>query len=81
MAEVHLPERVAPITGGTLRLHVEATDYRGMIAALEARFPGLAEALEADHAVAIDGDIIDQPLLEALAPDSEIHFLARLGGG
>jgi hypothetical protein len=81
VARVHLPELVDPLVGGERRLEIDAEDYRGLMAALEARFPGLTDVLERDHAVVIDGDIIDQPLLEAVAPDSEIHFIARLGGG
>jgi hypothetical protein len=51
------------------------------MAELEARWPGLRAAIEEDMAVVIDGDIIDTPLLEPLAEDSEVHFMARLGGG
>ena len=32
-------------------------------------------------AVAIDGEIYNDPLLEAVEPDSEVHFLPRVGGG
>lgn len=56
-------------------------DYRGLIAALESRFPGIRDAIEQDFAVVIDGDIINDPLLERIDPDSEIHFLHRIGGG
>jgi hypothetical protein len=32
-------------------------------------------------AVAIDGEIIHDPFLEAVGPDSEVHFLFRISGG
>jgi hypothetical protein len=32
-------------------------------------------------AVAIDGEIFNDPMLEAVGPDSEVHFLPRVGGG
>jgi hypothetical protein len=32
-------------------------------------------------AVAIDGEIIEDPLLEPIRPESEIHFLPRISGG
>jgi hypothetical protein len=32
-------------------------------------------------AVAIDGDIIVDPLLEPIGPDSEVHFLHFVAGG
>ena len=41
----------------------------------------LEAALVRDKAFVLDGEILDSPLLEAVAPDSEIHFLPRLGGG
>jgi len=31
--------------------------------------------------VAIDGEITNEPLLEPLEPESEVHFLPRVGGG
>lgn len=81
MAKVHLPQRVAHLVGGALVHEIDAEDYRAMMAALEARFPGLPEVLEKDHAVVLDGDIIETPLLEVLAADTEVHFITRLGGG
>jgi hypothetical protein len=81
MARVHLPQALDPLTGGVRELAVEAADYRGMMQALDAEFPGVRAAIDGDMAVVIDGDIIDQPLLEALRADSEVHFIARLGGG
>ena len=53
---------------------------RRLLAELERRFPGLGEAL-AGAAVAIDGEIFPDPLLEPVGPDSEVHFLPRVGGG
>ncbi len=81
MATVHLPQRVAHLVGDALVHAIDAPDYRSMMAALDARFPGLRAALEKDHAVVLDGDIIEEPLLEALSDDTEVHFITRLGGG
>lgn len=81
MAKVHLPQRVAPLVGDALVHEIDAEDYRSMMAALEACFPGLRLALEKDHAVVLDGDIIETPLLEAIEADTEVHFITRLGGG
>lgn len=53
---------------------------RGLLAELERRFPGLGEALR-EAAVAIDGEIVPDALLEPLEPASEVHFLPRVGGG
>ena len=81
MARVHLPDQTRQLCDGQAEVTVDAPDYRHLIAQLEARFPGFHAAIDGRMAVVIDGDIIDTPLLEPLAPDSEVHFIARLGGG
>jgi molybdopterin converting factor small subunit len=53
---------------------------RELLAELERRFPGLGAAL-AGSAVAIDGEIFPDPLLEPVGKGSEVHFLPRVGGG
>jgi sulfur-carrier protein len=75
-----LPRALRDRTGGSDRVRVEAADVRRLLAELERRFPGLGEAL-AGAAVAIDGEIFPDPLLEPVGPDSEVHFLPRVGGG
>ena len=50
-------------------------------AALEERFPGIGPELEREMAVAIDGEIYQDPFLETIAPESEVYFLPRIGGG
>jgi aspartokinase-like uncharacterized kinase len=81
LAKVHLPRAVAHLVGGALVHEIDAEDYRGMMAVLDARWPGLRLELEKDHAVVLDGDIIDAPLLEAVGEGTEVHFITRLGGG
>jgi molybdopterin converting factor small subunit len=60
---------------------VDALSYRELVTALEKRYPDLAADTLRKMAIAIDGEIIHDPLLEQLAPDSEIHFLYRISGG
>ena len=81
MARVVLPQQLHGLTGGEAELDLAVDDYRALIAALEARYPGISAAIGQDFAVVIDGDIINDPLLERIDPDSEIHFLHRIGGG
>ena len=78
---MHLPRAVAHLVGGVLVHEIDAEDYRGMMAVLDDRWPGLRTELEKDHAVVLDGDIIETPLLEAVGPATEVHFITRLGGG
>jgi molybdopterin converting factor small subunit len=75
-----LPRTLRDRAGGSERVRVEASDVRRLLAELERRFPGLGEAL-AGAAVAIDGEIYPDPLLEPVGPESEVHFLPRVGGG
>ncbi|HSG90785.1 MAG TPA: MoaD/ThiS family protein [Pseudomonadales bacterium] len=81
MARVHLPQQLHHLTGDVREVVLDVPDYRALISALEARFAGCRALIDGRMAVVIDGDIIDTPLLERLAPDSEVHFLPRVGGG
>jgi len=68
-------------SGGQTEFDIEAVNVRRLIAALEERFPGIGPELEREMAVAIDGEIYQDPFLETIAPDSEVYFLPRIGGG
>jgi molybdopterin converting factor small subunit len=80
VAWVEIPPRLREHTHGRGRLEVEAANVRALLAALDERFPGLGEIL-GSAAIAIDGEIINDPLLEPIDPDSEVHFLPKIGGG
>lgn len=62
-------------------INVDAADVRMLIKKLDQQFPGLAAKLQSNHAVAIDGEIFADPLLETLEPDSEVFFLPAIEGG
>jgi molybdopterin converting factor small subunit len=81
MALVVIPRALRDRTGGLERLEVAAPDVRRLLAELERRYPGLGEALARDTSVAIDGEILPDPLLEPVGPESEVHFLPRVAGG
>jgi molybdopterin converting factor small subunit len=81
VALVVIPRALRDRTGGREQLEVTAPDVRGLLAELERRYPGLGEALSRDTAVAIDGEILPDPLLEPVGPESEVHFLPRVAGG
>lgn len=81
MARVYLPQALHHLSGGAASLDVVVEDYRALLAELERRFPGLRAAIERDFVLVLDGDIINDPLLETIAADSEVHFLHRIGGG
>jgi len=80
MARVVLPRQLAESAGADFELEIPARDVRELLAELDRRFPGLGSRL-GENAIAIDGEIIQEPLLEPIAPESEVHFLPPIGGG
>jgi molybdopterin converting factor small subunit len=68
-------------TGGLAELDIEAENYPALVAALEARFPGLGGHVEKRMAVAINGVIHQDPGAIPLAPDAEVCLIPRIGGG
>ena len=66
MARVVLPSSLARYTGGVTELEVEATDIRGVIRALEARYAGIGRELEEGMAVAVDAQIHQDDLFAAV---------------
>ena len=79
MAQVILSGELAAIAG-VREARIDAVTVRALLRELEQQFPALAGRLD-ELAIAIDGEIIQAPLLETLAPDSEVHFLAPIEGG
>lgn len=67
--------------GGETEFNIDAADVRMLVTLLETRFPGIKAELEREMAVAIDGEIFQDPFLERIAPGSEVYFLPRIGGG
>lgn len=69
------------VTGGATTLEIDAADYQTLVEALDARYPGFAEAVATRVMVSIDGEIYQDPLLEPISPHSEVFFLPQLEGG
>ena len=69
-------------TGGQKEFDIQARNLRGVIKALDDRFPGLGEHLEEETTVAIDGEIHDEPgYFQQVREGSEIFFIPKLEGG
>ena len=81
MAHVVVGSECWPLTGGVSSLEVEARTVRGLIEALDARFPGLGLFIDARMAFAIDGVIHQDAWFAVLAPDSEVVLIPKIGGG
>lgn len=68
-------------TGGVKEFAIEASNLRGILKAMEARFPGLAEILEEETSIAIDGEIHELLYSQPIRPGCEVFFIPRIEGG
>ena len=80
MAHVTLTGNLRQYTGGVAELEVDAASVRQLFARLSRDFPALAPHLEG-LAVAIDGQIYQDALLQEIAAGSEVHILPQIAGG
>ena len=81
MAHVVLIGNLRQYTGGVTELDISAASVRQLFAKLSERFPELGPHLEEGLAVAIDGQIYQDALLEPIADGSEVHVLPQIAGG
>jgi hypothetical protein len=81
MPRVVLPSDLARFTGGASELEVAALNYRALVAELCERFPDLTVTQVRKFAIAIDGMIVQEPMLETFRPDSEVVLVAKIAGG
>jgi molybdopterin converting factor small subunit len=81
MARVVVGSECWPFTGGASTFDLEAATVRDLIAALDARFPGLGEFIDRKMAFAIDGEIHQDAWFSPIAPDSEVVLIPKIGGG
>jgi hypothetical protein len=81
MARVVLVGNLAQLTGGVVEFQIPATSVRHLFRELTARHPAIGPHLEEGVAVAIDGQIYQDALLEPIGPDSEVFLLPQIAGG
>ena len=81
MARVVLVGNLAQITGGVAEFDLSATSVKQLFQQLIALHPALGRHLEDGVAVAIDGQIYQDSLLEPSGPDSEVFLLPQIAGG
>ena len=68
-------------TGGVKEFAIEAATMRGVLKAMDVRFPGLGEILEEETSVAIDGEIHEVVYTQPIRPGCEVFFIPRIEGG
>lgn len=81
MAHVTLIGNLRRFTGGVSELEIEANSIRQLFARLAELHPELAPHLEDGLAVAIDGQIYQDTLIQPIEPDSEVQILPQIAGG
>ncbi len=82
MARVVLTSDMArQYTSGQTEIEVEGANVRAIVRALEDLYPGLGERVQTEMAIAIDGELFQDPYLESVEPDSELFVLPKIGGG
>ena len=81
MVHLLLPPECGPFTDGVTEVDVEADTVGRLIAALEARFPGLGEFVDRRMAIAIDGEIHQNSWTSSIGPASEVYLIPKIGGG
>ena len=81
MARVVLVGNLAQITGGVAEFVLPATSVRELFRQLADLHPALERHLEEGVAVAIDGQIYQDALLEPISPDSEVFVMPQIAGG
>jgi sulfur-carrier protein len=68
-------------TGGVTEFAVNAKNLRGVIKEMDAKFPGLAETLEEETTVAVDGELFEIDFLVPVRPGVEVFFIPKIEGG
>lgn len=80
MAVVIFSSELQKFTGEE-RIELAVSTYRQLVDRILGRYPDMPSEEITEKAVSIDGMIIQDPLLDRVAPDSEVHFLDRISGG
>jgi molybdopterin converting factor small subunit len=81
MARVVLIGNLAQLAGGVAEFDLPATSVKQLFELLAERHPALGPHLDDGVAVAIDGQIYQDSLLEPIGPDSEVFVLPQIAGG
>jgi hypothetical protein len=68
-------------TGGLKEFDIEARNIRGIIKALDERFPGIGEFLAEETTVAIDGELHEAADFQPLREGCEVFFLPKIDAG
>jgi sulfur-carrier protein len=79
--KVVLVGNLTQLTGGVAEFVLSATSVQQLFRQLSELHPALGPHLEEGVAVAIDGQIYQDALLEPIGADSEVFILPQIAGG
>ncbi len=78
---VSISERVRSFTGGQGAFEVEAATIRKLLAELDRLYPGLGTHVDANMAIAVDGEITQDDHGMSLAGAKEVVLIPKISGG
>ena len=81
MARVVLVGNLAQVTGGVSEFRLAAPSVKHLFQQLTELHPELGPHLHDGVAVAIDGQIYQDSLLQPIGPDAEVYLLPQIAGG
>ncbi len=81
MARVTLVGNLVQLAGGVAEYDLPVTSVKQLFEQLAELHPMLGRHLEEGVAVAIDGQIYQDALLEPIGSDSEVFVLPQIAGG
>jgi len=81
VAKIALASHLLAYTGGVSEVELDVGNVRQMFAALAERYPELRDHLENEVAVAIDGEVYQDALLQAIGEESEVVLVPKIAGG
>ena len=81
MIHVTLPSNLRIFTAGVSEFDLEASSVKALIRELDQRHPGIAEELQSGFAIAINGEVINNPKYEKIPEGAKVIFFAAIQGG
>ena len=81
MVKIIFASAMEQYTRGEKEIRINVTTYRQACELLMREFPQLNEETLSEFSVAIDDEIIHEPLLETFEPNSEVFFVPKIAAG